>query len=618
MMSRYGVLALVLLWSGCSQAQPWSQILDPDRAIDWSQAGVGEIPARMLICATLTQHAGTDEINAALARCPKEQSVYLSPGTYNIDRTLVVPSGVTLRGAGADKTILNATVGSGSYAVSLGTSWFVPYQPIRIVQGATAGSVSLTVASSSGLAAGQYLVVTEPNDPRFVTSNGSTGNCAWCDAQWTPNGMLARGQIVRIDQIAGDRLTIFPALFSSFLNGAQAVPFRMSASRAGVEDLQVRANNTGSNASFGVMMCAYCWIKGVESNYTDGDYVRVYWGFHDEIRDSYFSNAYLHKPGSFDSDIQIGWKTTATLVENNIIDRAHASIMLEWGAAGNVIAYNYTTGEFDSRVPNWVTGGIWFHGAHPQFNLLEGNVLPMIFADPIWGSSSNTTAYRNWVTGTNRVCSPMEGRGQVRCSGNDGHFAFQASRAVQISYLSSENNFVANVVGSAPTAALTGYGRPLKQAARVEYPATRSYDAVAYGWSIGYGETNDDGKGTGCAGGTPPCHAQGVSSRQMFHGNYTYADRSILWSAGRPRGLPPSLYRSAKPEWWNTMPFPSIGPDVTGGDGPEGHTYGNPARACYLRVMGGSEGGADSPLRFNAQACYGQRHEQPKTANPHR
>jgi len=74
-------------------------------------------------------------------------------------------------------------------------------------------------------------------------------------------------------------------------------------------------------------------VKGVESNYTDGDHVSVYWGYRDEIRDSYFSNAFLHTPGTYDSDIQLALKTSATLVENNILARTHVSIMFEWGAA---------------------------------------------------------------------------------------------------------------------------------------------------------------------------------------------------------------------------------------------------------------------------------------------
>ena len=83
------------------------------------------------------------------------------------------------------------------------------------------------------------------------------------------------------------------------------VPFNMSASYAGVENLQVYANNTGYGSNFGMSACAYCWVKGVESNYTDGDHVEVYWGYHDEIRDSYFSNAFLHTPGTHDSCIQV-------------------------------------------------------------------------------------------------------------------------------------------------------------------------------------------------------------------------------------------------------------------------------------------------------------------------
>jgi hypothetical protein len=69
--------------------------------------------------------------------------------------------------------------------------------------------------------------------------------------------------------------------------------------------------------------------------------------------------------------------------------------------------------------------------------------------------------------------------------------------------------------------------------------------------------------------------------------------------------LPASLYLARKPAWWNFMPFPATGPDVTGGIGPGGHSYGNPAQACYLRVMGGSDGGAGGPLSFNPNKCYG-------------
>jgi hypothetical protein len=374
---------------------------------------------------------------------------------------------------------------------------------------------------------------------------------------------------------------------------------------AGVEDLQVYANNTGYGANFGMSRCAYCWIKGVESNYADGDHVEVYWGFHDEIRDSYFSNAFLHSPGEHDSDIQIARKTSASLIENNIIERTHLAIMLEWGAAGNVISYNYTMGEFDSGATNLDIGGIDFHGAHPQFNLLEGNVVTEIAEDSVWGTSSQTTVYRNWVVGTNHICSPMSGRGPVVCSGEKGHYGFQAARAIETAYTGTANNFVGNVVGSVQMQSLKGYNYPMAQRSSIEYPSSRKYDAIAYGWSFGYGRTSDDGTGTGCAGGVPPCHVPGNSATSFFHGNFNNVGGSISWAPGVSHELPASLYLAGKPAWWGAMPFPATGPDVKGGSGPGGHSYGNPARECYFRVMGGSDGGAGGPLAFDAGKCYG-------------
>ena len=608
-MSRARVVLTMMLFafSFYGQAQQWSPILSSSQAINWSNTGVGGIPARTTNCASLTSSATVTQINSALASCTSSETVYLAAGTYSITGTINIPSNVTLRGAGANLTILNATGTNGGNVINLGTG-SVAYNPASITSGATAGSTSIVVSNASGISAGNYLAIAETNNSSFVSSSGSEGSCTWCDGSWTSTGSLARGQIVAVTGVSGTTITISPALYSAYTQTPVAVPFSMSASYAGVENLQVYANNTGYNASFGLSACAYCWVKGVETNYTDGDPVEVYWGYRDEIRDSYFSNAYLHTPGSHDSDIQIALKTSATLVENNIVERAHQSVILEWGAAGNVVSYNYTMGEFDSGATNVVIGGIDFHGAHPQFNLLEGNVLTSIYADSVWGTSSHTTAYRNWVIGTNKICLPASGRGAVTCSGASGHQGFQAARAMQMSYLSTKNSFVANVVGSAQMQSMIGYSSPLAQTASAEYPAVRNYDAVAYGWTFGYGEAGDDGTGGtsgGCSGGTAPCDKSTTSATDFFHGNYNNISSATTWATGVSQTLPASFYLSSKPSWWGSMAYPATGPDVTGGTGPAGHSYGNPAQTCYFKVMGGSDGGAGGPLTFNANTCYG-------------
>jgi hypothetical protein len=584
-----------------SDAQSWSSILSATQAINWSNSGVGGIPARTTNCASLTSSATVSQINSALSSCPSGETVALAAGTYNITGTIQVPSNVTLRGAGANQTILNATGGGGGYVVALGSGG-PSYNPVNITGGATNGSTSITLSSTSGITTNSFLVITETNNPAYVSSNGSEGTCTWCDG-WTSNGSLARGQIVQVTGVSGSTVTIAPGLYGAYTQSPIAVPFNMSATYAGVENLQVYANNTGYAADFGLSSCAYCWVKGVEGNYTDGDQLEDYWGYRDEIRDSYFSNAFLHEPGTYDSDVDLAYKTSATLVENNIVERTHVAIMMEWGAAGNVIGYNYTEGEFDSGSPSFVIGGISFHGASPQYNLLEGNVVTQIYADSVWGTSSQTTAFRDWVVGTNHICAPSSGRGTVSCSG--AIYGFQAARAMEWSYLATLNNFVGNVVGSSQMQSLVAYGTTtMGQVASVEYPATRSYDADAYGWSFGYGEASDDGTGTGCDGVSGTCHLAGTSATDLITGNFANIGGTVAWAAATLT-LPASFYQTSKPSWWGSIPYPATGPDVTGGTGPGGHTYGNPAYQCFLNVMHGTDGGAGGPYNFNANTCYG-------------
>ncbi len=604
-------LLLILLACPAAIAQPSKPFLPAGHGIDWSNAGAGPIPARPVLCAQLTATATVVQINAALAACQSGQTVYLEPGTYSISATVFVPSGVTLRGAGADRTILNAT-GSGEAAIRLG-SGSIPFQPHVIRAGAIAGSTKIVLGAAQGVQVGEFLVVTERNDPSFVTSDGSGGNCRWCDGGWSKDGSYARGQIVEVMAVGGDRVTTSPALYSDYTHEPVAVPFRMAATQAGVEDLQVRANNSGCASNFAMSMCAYCWVKGVESNYTDGDHVTVSWGFHDEVRDSYFSNGFFHVPGQHEADVQLGLKTSESLVENNIIERTHVAVMLQWGAAGNVIAYNYTTGEFDSGALNVVIGGVDYHGAHPQFNLLEGNVMTAFYADSVWGSSSDTTAFRNWFVGTNRICDPPYGRATVNCAGGNGHYGFQAARAVQFSYLATRNNFLGNLVGSAQMQSLTMNRRPIPQIEQVEYPDKRRYE-MAQLWSFGYGSASDDGTGSGCGGGVPPCHRERVAESQFLHGNYSNLKRTVVWARGVNPFLPPSLFLTGRPPWWGALPYPAVGPDVIGGRGPGGHSFGNPAQNCYVHVMGGADGGQGSPLEFNAGRCYSTGNNVTKAA----
>src|SRR5450631_330966 len=148
------LLPLLLLCLGLhSQAQNWSGILDPSRAINWSQAGAGTIPSRSTICTTLNPGANAAQINTAIANCPANQTVFLSAGTYNLSGGLTVynKSNVTLRGAGSNQTFLvfsSGGTGGVIYTTNPDTNYSDdPHNVGTWTSGYSAGATSIILGS---------------------------------------------------------------------------------------------------------------------------------------------------------------------------------------------------------------------------------------------------------------------------------------------------------------------------------------------------------------------------------------------------------------------------------------------------------------------------------------
>jgi Pectate lyase superfamily protein len=544
-----------------------SGVLPDARLIDWSQSGIpGGIPVRTVVCSSMAAGASTAAIQAALNACPANQVVQLAAGTYNITGGLTIPSNVVLRGAGPKATILNA-MGSASGFIRFGTGATpVISNSTAITAGSTAKSASLTLASASGVSVGSQIMVTQLNDPTYVSITTTNGSCNWCDGGIGWNGTRVQGQIVEVTAVSGNTVSISPALYVDYNRTPLVTRLNAGAKNAGVEDLQVYMNNTGYTTNFQMEGASYSWIKNVESNYTDGDHAQLMWSFRNEIRDSYFHDAYTHSPGSTDADIFIANKTSATLVENNVLRRLHQSIMLNWGAAGNVIAYNYIDNNFDSAGYNTLFGGLNVHGSHPMFNLWEGNIAPKLDADYFWGTSSHNAAFRNWFKGAATIIGPLSGRAPEQTAG--AYWASQALAAVDIAQTAKFYSLVGNVIGSDWQKSL-GKWTPI-----VVTPQSRSYYTSnnPYGYSFGYANLTDDGSNPG--------NTTAAYTTAIIHGDYDYVTGTFRWDPTvANKALPSSFYKGTKPVWFGTLAWPAFGPATAS---PTTPLVGNiPAKACY-------------------------------------
>jgi Fn3 associated/Domain of unknown function (DUF4091)/Chitobiase/beta-hexosaminidase C-terminal domain len=207
---------------------PWSGILDPTRAIDWSQAGVvnGIPSATWAQCGLpIAAYAGTAAaINTQITGCGNNQYVLLGPGTFTLSTgiTLNGRSNVVVRGSGPDQTFINETgfdaCGGNNAGICLEGQNFSAISNTATLSaqpggtnaadwtaGFSSGTTSITLANvgSNGITNGMYINLDQADDPMatagfinctndITLNNGCVAESPSGDGRTVPKGWPGR------------------------------------------------------------------------------------------------------------------------------------------------------------------------------------------------------------------------------------------------------------------------------------------------------------------------------------------------------------------------------------------------------------------------------------------
>ena len=559
------ILLLMLVFFSSASADPIPQ----NRRIDWTYTGVpGGIPNRTNICATFNQGTTASTINSAINSCSNSGGgvVYLNAGTYNLTGINLYSNNVTVRGAGADQTILK-----GCNIINLGNG-YNSASGINITGGAAKNSTSFTVASTSGLSANTVIEIDRDNDPNIVVS--------------TTGGTRHIRQVNMITAVNGNTVTVKNPLIWDFSSGNPKIKFTFSSTRlSGIEDLKLDHSGTSGCTNLMLQYCYGCWLKGIHSYKPASYHMTIAATLNGEIRDSFISDAQTY--GADNAGLQVygnsqygsnsSWK-----IENNIFNRVFPGVELQNSSSGFYVGYNYAYGTMASASNGPVT---WMytdnHGPHDMMNLWEGNVGEMFGSDGYFGGSSHGTAIRNYFTGHNPIFGTTDD-------------------PIRLNRLSYYYNLVGNVLGSSNENP-KNYEENSNNCTggpgiyRLGYPNIGNCGlSDVTGHAVPGGMTYPDGK---------------VKSMLLRWGNYDYFNKTTRWvlseipsdvTAPTDQAIPNSYYYSNRPSWWKAgVPWPAIGPDITGGNGDvSGHVNKIPAQLCWeTRNLLGSG-------TFNAAACY--------------
>ncbi|MDK2909104.1 MAG: hypothetical protein PWR20_671 [Bacteroidales bacterium] len=370
-----------------------AQVLPEERRTDWSLAGTHNVlfsPITLNILDFGADSTGSVDNSVALssalnALLPAGGTIYFPPGNYLFTSTVSIPSGIRIKGAGAALTkILFNNQGLGDCLVVAGTSTNISD---TLIGDYNKDSRILIVKAPLKYVKGDYIKIFEDDGGRIFSG-------------WASHSI---GQIVRIDsvKINSHELIIDQPLRQNYSASLYPRILKLNPARnVGFECFTLKrldyTNEQTSNIDFN--MAVNCYVLGIESYYTNYAHIRIENSSQITVCHSYFKEALSYGSGGKGYGIALQATSGLCLIENNQFEHLRHSILLQSGANGNVVAYNYSIDPFwtGTFLPSNSAGDLVLHGNYPYMNLFEGNICQNIVVDNSHGiNGPYNTFFRN-------------------------------------------------------------------------------------------------------------------------------------------------------------------------------------------------------------------------------
>ncbi len=386
-------LVFIILSAALSTLGLQAQVLPEDRRTDWSLAGAHNVlfsPTTLNILDFGADSTGLIDNSVALssalnALLPTGGTIYFPPGNYLFTSTVSIPSGIRLKGSGAGQTrLLFNNQGQGDCLIVAGT--FNNF-PDTLIGEYSKDSHVLTVKDAKKYVKSEYIKIFEDDGGRIFSG-------------WAMNSI---GQIVKIDSVNTQthQLIIDQPLRQNYTTGLYPRITKLNTSKnVGFECFTIkRIDYTNEQTSNIVFNCATnCYALGIESYFTNYAHIRIDNSAQITISHSFFKDALSYGSGGKGYGIALQGTSGLCLIENNQFEHLRHSILLQSGANGNVMAYNYSTDPFwtGTFLPSNAAGDIVLHGNFPYMNLFEGNICQNIVIDNSHGiNGPYNTFFRN-------------------------------------------------------------------------------------------------------------------------------------------------------------------------------------------------------------------------------
>ncbi len=357
-----------------------SQTIPADKTTNWNNAGIhADVPVfdtiNVLSNGVIADGNTPNNIilKAIMDANPNYPMVYyFPPGDYFFDSPIFLQSGQVLKGASSDETKFIFDLGTEDHAIIIkGESTGIT---ANITNNISKEASDLIVDGTSAFQVGDF-IRTQTEDIDLVFS-------AWAEH--------STGQICQIKEIQGNNIIIKENIRKNILLLESPLIEKINPIKfTGIECLHIeRMDATDSQTSnIYFSYAANCWVKGVSSHNGNFAHVDIENGSHIWVTGCHLKDAHAYGDGGQGYGVVLEYNTSDCLVDNNIFDHLRHSILLQAGANGNVLSYNYSINPFWTEVglPEDSAGDLLLHGNYPYLNLFEGNIGQNIVIDDSHG-----------------------------------------------------------------------------------------------------------------------------------------------------------------------------------------------------------------------------------------
>lgn len=372
---------MLLCFVVCQQAlaQPWA-----GRTMAWHRSGARPFttPGPTVLVDTLGADptgARTSDaaVAAALDQVREGGTVVFGPGTYLLRQPIAVPSGTTIRGAGADATTLRMGVGTGVDPIRIQGSMLRMIAPLN-TPSARGDSVLVTPFGAEG---GELMLRLTMQDSDLVFSDWARGSV---------------GQLLEVRSRRGDSLLLRTPLrldvdtarqpYLAFIRPAEGIMLRCFT----IEQMD---SSTQEVDNISISHARDIVIDGVRSRKTNFGHIVFESSMHCTVTRCDLAESYGYGGGGRGYGVVLQFTSGDIRIEDNVFRTLRHSVLLQAGANGNAIAYNASDAPYWESFPADAAGDVVLHGNWVFANLAEGNDVAHIVIDNSHGANGHHNAF---------------------------------------------------------------------------------------------------------------------------------------------------------------------------------------------------------------------------------